>query len=67
MRTFTEGATQLQALETDVAEAWAAYRQATIALNGDSYGEAEQECWELLQDQLAKLDRQRRSLTAGLA
>jgi hypothetical protein len=56
---------QLQELEAETRQAWVAYSAHLRELTGDEYERAESECWEELQVELARLERERESLATS--
>lgn len=55
---------RLRELEADERHAWTAYSDRLRELTGDEYEQAESESWTELQNELARLEREREELTA---
>jgi hypothetical protein len=53
----------LRELEADTRQAWSAYSDRLRELTGEEYERAESECWEELQSELQRVERERDELT----
>ncbi len=58
---------RLRELEADTRQAWSTYSDRLRELTGDEYERIEPETWTELQNELARLEREREQLTAGAA
>ena len=56
---------QLQELDAEIRQAWAAYSERLRELSGDAYEQLESESWDELQTELRRLETARESLTAS--
>ena len=56
---------QLQELDAEIRQAWAAYSERLRELSGDAYEQLESEAWDELQTELRRLETARESLTAS--
>jgi hypothetical protein len=56
---------QLQELDAEIREAWAAYTERLRELSGEEYERIESESWDELQTELRRLETARESLTAS--
>jgi hypothetical protein len=56
---------QLQELDAEIRQAWAAYTERLRELSGAEYERIESECWDELQTELRRLENARESLTAS--
>ena len=68
MTTFAPDRDHLHKLhEVKTQQAWAAYRESTLGLEGPEYVDAEQRSWDRLQRRLTALERElEEGLTTGL-
>ena len=62
MTAVAHDAEKLSELDADTQRAWSAYTEHLRELTGDEYERAEGESWEVLQRELRRLDRRRRTL-----
>lgn len=67
MNTIAPDAERLRELDEDERHAWKDYRRQLEGLTGKEYEEAEPECWELLQEELRHVQRQRILIKAGVS
>lgn len=58
---------RLRELEADERHAWIAYSDRLRELSGEEYERVEPESWTELQNELARLEREREELSAHLA
>lgn len=58
---------RLAELDADTRQAWSAYSERLRELTGEEYELAEADSWTELQSELARLDREREALIAGIA
>ncbi len=58
---------RLRELEADTRQAWSTYSDRLRELTGDEYERIEPESWIELQNELARLERERVQLSAGAA
>ena len=56
---------QLQELDAEIRQAWAAYTERLRELSGDEYERIESESWDELQTELRRLETARESLAAS--
>jgi hypothetical protein len=56
---------KLRELDDDERRAWAEYYDSIQQLTGAEYERAEPEAWEMLQDELRRIERRRRLLTVS--
>lgn len=63
MTSTATDAEQLREIDEDIRRAWSTYREHLRELSGPAYEDAENECWDELQDELRVLERRRRLLT----
>lgn len=54
-------------LDEDVRQAWSSYNDRLRELHGDEYELAESECWEELQHELQRVERERDRLAGAAA
>jgi len=54
-------------LDADVRQAWSMYNDRLRELQGDAYELAESECWEELQHELQRVERERDRLAGAAA
>jgi hypothetical protein len=54
---------ELRELDKGTRAAWSAYSERLRELTGEEYERAERESWSVLQTELRRLERRRRSLT----
>ena len=65
MNTIAPDAEKLRELDEDERHAWKDYHRQLQDLTGKEYEEAEPESWELLQEELRHVERQRILVKAG--
>jgi hypothetical protein len=58
---------KLRELDSDTKRAWQGYRDRTHELKGEAYDYAELESWAILQNELRRLERRRRQMSARAA
>jgi hypothetical protein len=56
---------KLRELDEDTRRAWRTYSERIRELDGPEYDEAEVESWDALQQELGRVDRERRRLCTG--
>jgi hypothetical protein len=56
---------RLSELDDDRRQAWSAYQDRLRKLSGEEYELAERESWDELQNELSRLDEDRKSLTGA--
>jgi hypothetical protein len=54
---------KLRALDADTCQAWSAYNERVRMLTGEEYEHAEPESWDRLQDELRRLEEDRKALS----
>ena len=62
MTAIAPDADKLRELDESARRAWSAYSEQLRELSGDEYERAERESWAVLQTELRRLERRRRSL-----
>lgn len=67
MTTIAPDAAKLRELDEETRQAWNAYREQISTLSGEDYELAETESWTVLQNELRRLERRRRTLLAPAA
>jgi hypothetical protein len=65
MNTIAPDAEKLHELDEDERHAWKDYHRQLQGLTGKEYEQAEPESWELLQEELRHVERQRILVKAG--
>jgi hypothetical protein len=63
--TIAPDAIRLRALDEETRRAWTAYSDRVRELTGEEYALAEDESWAELQDELGRLEDQRKTLTGS--
>lgn len=67
MTTIATDSQKVRELDEDTRRAWQAYHDRTHQLNGEAYDYAELESWAILQNELRRLERRRRVVSARAA
>jgi hypothetical protein len=63
--TIAPDAIKLRALDEETRRAWTAYNDRVRELTGEEYALVEDESWAELQDELGRLEDQRKTLTGS--